>query len=253
MAGNNAGNNQSKKNGRQQNRLSPGMAPGSSRVSNVVGGIGSTSGRGGQRANKSPGGNRGKQATKKGSSSGPAANRPALSSPPPNGTADSRAIARARNAWNNLEPHHQQRFLGIILLLLALFLFAVLTVFRTIPLFKAFNDVFIAFFGWSAYLLAIGLIAFAIAHLVEGIRNIKIIRWPFVVGLVVLWLLLLAESQLLVRGTTGGVLGLLLVRPLIGWPAYAGHILLVGLFGIFTIVTFQITFGHILQLGRAIG
>src|SRR5712692_5214307 len=254
MAGSNAGNNQSKKNGRQQNRLSPGMTPGSSRVSNVVGGIGSQSGRSG-RANKparnrgqsSAGGNQGRQATKKGSSSGPGASSHS------DGTADSRAIARARNAWNNLEPHHQQRFLSTILLLLALFLFAVLTVFRSVPLFKAFNAVFLAFFGWSAYLLAIGLIAFAIAHLVEGIRNIKIIRWPFVVGLIVLWMLLLTESQLLLGGVTGGVLGMLLVRPLIGWPSFAGHILLVGLFGIVTIVTFQITFGHILQLGRAIG
>ena len=73
---------------------------------------------------------------------------------------------------------------------------------------------FIALFGWSAYLLAIGLIAFAIAHLIEGIRNKKLIRWPFVIGLVLLWLILLAESQLLLKGRTGGVLGACCIRPL---------------------------------------
>src|SRR5437667_8714467 len=84
-------------------------------------------------------------------------------------------------------------------------------------------------------------------------QNKKLIRWSFVVGLVLLWLILLVESQLLLKGKTGGFLGGLLVRPLLGWPEVAGHILLIGLFGLITIFTFQIRLRHILQIGRAFG
>src|SRR5437588_7287456 len=263
MAGRNH-SQQSKKSNRQNDHLGPSIGRSSSRVSKVVGSLGSQQVRVEQRSNSpaarqssrsqpSPRRAQGsKQGTKKGS---PAlGNRPAHtpSPPPPDSTVDSRAIDKARDAWSNLEPHHQQRVLSILLLVMALFLFAVLTVFRNAPLFSALNGAFIALFGWSAYLLALGLIAFAIAHLVEGIQNKKLIRWSFVVGLVALWLILLAESQLLLKGTTGGVLASLLVRPLLGWPEPVGHILLIGLFGIVTIMTFQITLGHMLQLGRAL-
>lgn len=135
---------------------------------------------------------------------------------------------------------------------MAIFLLAVLTIFRNVSLFGPLGGTFIALFGWSAYLLAIGLIAFAIAHLIEGIRNKKFIRWPFVIGLVLLWLIVLAESQLLLKGRTGGIFGALLIRPLLGWPEIVGHILLIGLFGVITILTFQITLGHVLQLGQAL-
>src|SRR2546421_563222 len=254
--------NQSKKSNRQNDRLGPGIGRNSSRVSKVVGGLGSQSVRVEQRSSspatrqssrgksssrRTPGS---KQGAKKGSS--PRGNRPAYTPSPPNGTADSRVIDKARDAWGNLEPHHQQRVLSILLLLMALFLFAVLTVFRTVPLFGPLGGAFIALFGWSAYVFAIGLIAFAIAHLIEGIQNKKLIRWSFVVGLVLLWLILLVESQLLLKGKTGGFLGGLLVRPLLGWPEVVGHILLIGLFGVITIVTFQITLGHVLQLGKAL-
>src|SRR5438067_1114709 len=219
----------------------------------------SQSTRGGQSANKqgslpqqqSSQRRRGhKQGTRRKSS--PGANRPAnISTPPSSGTADSRVIAKVRDAWSTMQPHHQQRFLGIVLLLLSLFLFAALTVFHTVPLFSTFYGAFTALFGWSAYLLSIGLIAFAIAHLIEGIRNKKIIRWTTVIGLVLLWLLLLAESRLLLGSNTGGFLAALLVRPLLGWPPAAEHVLLIGLFGIVTIVTFQITLGHMLYVVRA--
>ncbi|TMD78490.1 MAG: DNA translocase FtsK [Chloroflexi bacterium] len=256
-----AGSDQSKKSSRQNDRLGPSIAQGSSsRVSNVVGSMGSQSTRGGQSANKQgslrqqqssrrrPRGN--KQGTRRKSS--PGANRPAnISTPPSSGTADSRVIAKVRDAWSTMQPHHQQRFLGIVLLLLALFLFAALTVFHTVPLFSTFYGAFTALFGWSAYLLSIGLIAFAIAHLIEGIRNKKIIRWTTVIGLVLLWLLLLAESRLLLGSNTGGFLAALLVHPLLGWPPAAEHVLLIGLFGIVTIITFQITLGHMLYVVRA--
>src|SRR2546421_544323 len=256
-----AGSDQSKKSSRQNDRLGPSIAQGSSsRVSNVVGSVGSQSTRGGQSANKqgslrqqqsSQRRSRGnKQGTRRKSS--PGANRPAnISTPPSSSTADSRVIAKVRDAWSTMQPHHQQRFLGIVLLLLALFLFAALTAFHTVPLFSTFYGAFTALFGWSAYLLSIGLIAFAIAHLIEGIRNKKIIRWTTVIGLVLLWLLLLAESRLLLGSNTGGFLAALLVRPLLGWPPAAEHVLLIGLFGIVTIVTFQITLGHMLYVVRA--
>src|SRR6266700_560383 len=256
-----AGSDQSKKSSRQNDRLGPSIAQGSSsRVSNVVGSVGSQSTRGGQSANKqgsirqqqsSQRRSRGnKQGTRRKSS--PGANRPAnISTPPSSSTADSRVIAKVRDAWSTMQPHHQQRFLGIVLLLLALFLFAALTSFHPVPLFSTFYGAFTALFGWSAYLLSIGLIAFAIAHLIEGIRNKKIIRWTTVIGLVLLWLLLLAESRLLLGSNTGGFLAALLVRPLLGWPPAAEHVLLIGLFGIVTIVTFQITLGHMLYVVRA--
>ena len=262
-----AGSSQSKKSGRKQDRLGPGIVQGASRVSKVVGGEGSQRVSVEQRVSKpgtqhgtrnssSPAAKRasgqgaGKQASKKAAPSG----RVAIpASPPPDSTADSRAIARARDAWGNLEPHHQQRILGVILLVLALFLFAVLTVFRRVQLFSAISGAFTALFGWSVYLISVGLIAFAVAHLIEGIQNKRFIRWSLVIGLTLLWLILLVESQLLLGGTTGGILGELLVRPLLGWPPVAGHLLLIGLFGIVTIITFQITLGHVLAVARAVG
>src|SRR3989442_7248525 len=253
-----AGSDQSKKSGRQNDRLGPSIEQGSSRVSNVVGSVGSQSARGNQQMNKQ-GTRRQEQSASKRSqgnrqrkkkSPSPGANRPANVSSP-DGTADSRAISKVRDAWSNMQPHHQQRILGILLLFLALFLFAALTVFRSAPVFSAFNGAFIALFGWSAFLLSIGIIGLAVAYVIEGIQNRKFIRWTTIVGLVVLWLLLLVESQLLLGGTTAGFLGALLVRPLLGWPPVAGHVLLIGLFGIVTIVTFQITLGHFMYLTRA--
>lgn len=269
-----AGSEQSKKAGRQNGngRLGPSMSQGTSRVSKVVGGTGMKSVRVDQRSSASsssrqssrgqgkstsntPGtskraqSNGGKAGAKKGSSATPKK----TPTPANGGTADSRVIDKARNAWSDLEPHHQQRLLGILLLLLALFLFGVLTVFSNVAVFSAIKGGFILLFGWGAYPLALGLIAFAFANLVEGIQNRQLIRWSLVVGVVALWLIVLAESQLLLGNETSGILGALLVRPLLGWPAGIGHILLVGLFCIVAIFTFQLTLGHFLTIGRALG
>nr|HET6901255.1 DNA translocase FtsK [Ktedonobacteraceae bacterium] len=258
-----AGSNQNKKSNRQNDRLGPSMAQGSSRVSKVVGGDSGKSVRVEQRSSSSLSkqGSRGqnqraasggKAGAKKGSSATP--KKPAKASPSVNnGTADSRVIDKARNAWGDLEPHHQQRVLGILLLFLSLFLFAVLTIFSKVALFSAINGGFTFLFGWGVYPLSLGLIAFAVAHLVEGIQNRKLIRWSLVVGLVILWLIVLAESRLLLGGQTGGVLGSLLTRLLQGWPVAVGHILLIGLFVIVTIITFQITVGHVLAVAYAMG
>ena len=153
-----------------------------------------------------------------------------------------------------MEPHHQQRFLGVLLLLLSLLLFASLTIFRKVLILSALSKFFTDFFGWSAYLLAFGLIAFAIAHLIEGIRNVRFIRWSFVIGLILLWLIVLLESQLILSASGGnaGMLAELLYIPLQGWPTAVEHVLLIGLFLLVAILTFRITFGHVLMVGRAV-
>src|SRR5580700_409026 len=177
MAGNAAGSDQNAK--REQKRLGPTIAAGTSRVSKVVGGIGSRVVREEQRGNTPApavkrasrgaasastkrgqgvggggGGGGGRNGKNKGASSNRGTPSPAPYTPSPaGGTADSRAISRVRNAWSNLEPHHQQRLMSILLLALSLFLLAGLTVFHNAPIFSAFNTAFITFFGWSAYLL----------------------------------------------------------------------------------------------------
>src|SRR2546421_9046074 len=106
--------NRSKKSNRQNDRLGPGIGRNSSRVSKVVGGLGSQSVRVEQRSNSpaarpssrgqssSRRGQGSKQRAKKGSS--PRGNRPAYTPSPPDGTADSHVIVKARDAWCNLDP-----------------------------------------------------------------------------------------------------------------------------------------------------
>lgn len=226
---------------------SPGGRGASASTSGSKGG---SSGRdaGGTRGAQGAGGQNGKASRSKGKASGSSSN-PA---PAPK-TQDARAIDWVRATWNGMQPHHQQRFLGAVLLLLSLFLLATLTVFRTALLLSSIARFFTALFGWSAYLLALGLIAFSLVHLMEGIRNRSIIRWSLVVGLVVLWLIVLAESGLLL-GEMGekssGLLAQLLIVPLSGLPLPARHILLIGLFILVSIIAFRITFGHLLMVGR---
>ena len=257
-----AGSDQGKERKPQNKRVVPGVnanvAQGASRVSRAAGSVGSQSTHVEQRSNMpaTKQSSRGqssakraqsdKQTTKKGTSS----NRPVPATP---GTADSRLIDKARVNWERMEPHQQQRVNAVLLLIPSLFLFAVLTVFRTVPLFTSLRDLFITLFGWSAYLLAVGLIAFSIAHLIEGIRNRQFIRWSLIIGLAFLCLVVVAESHLLLGGMTGGMLATLLVYPLSHWPPLTGQVLLIGLFLIATVVTFRITFGHVLWASRALG
>ena len=236
---------------KQQGRVGPSIdASKASRVSKAAGSFGSKSIRVEQRSNTPATKKRannpvparrsrgGKQSSKKGNRPGP---------PPSDPTpADSRLIGNVHRKWRSLEPHHQQSIFSFLLLGLSLLLFGALTVWRTIPFFGPLAGFFLTFFGWGAYPLALGLIAFSLAHLVEGMRNIQFIRWSIVAGLLVILLLLLAESQLLLHGTPGGAIGALLVAPLAKWPALVRHVLVVGLLIIFAIVTFRITFGHVL-------
>ncbi len=186
----------------------------------------------------------GKARGRKSKSSGPA-----TSAAPPK-TQDTRFIDWLRTTWNGMEPHHQQRIFGFLLLVLSLLLFATLTVFHSVAVLKSISGFFTTFFGWSAYVLAFGLVAFSLAYLIEGILKRHFLRWSLVIGLVLLWLIVLAESHLIFGGYTGGVIGTLLVRPLLGWPAGVQHVLLIGLFVLVSIVAFRITFGHVLMVGR---
>jgi DNA segregation ATPase FtsK/SpoIIIE-like protein len=271
MAGSDSDNGKSKgrknENKRQKERVGPGLeadiAQGASRVSRAAGSLGSQSISVEQRANATPetkakssqrrpmvtqatakSAQRSKRTSKKRSS-------PGRSAPAPTG--DTRFIDWLRQGWANMEPHHQQRFLSLLLLACSLLLFAALTVLRKFPLLSVLHNFFITFFGWSAYLLALGLIVFAIAHLIEGMFNKNFIRWSLVIGLIALWLLLLAESNLLFGGITGGVVGALLVIPLKGWNGPFSHVLLIGLVIIVAILTFRIRFGHLLALGHFVG
>ncbi|HET8913178.1 MAG TPA: DNA translocase FtsK [Ktedonobacteraceae bacterium] len=151
------------------------------------------------------------------------------------------------NAWQRVEPHNQRRVYSVLFVLLSLLLFSSLTFFAHAPVLSAFYGFFTTFFGWGAYLLAIGFIVFSFAHLFESFRGNEIIRWSFVIGLIVMGLIVLAESSLLIGGKTGGVVAALLASPLRGWPAPIGHILLFGLFCIATIVTFRLTLGHFIM------
>ena len=261
------GTSNSHKNDRRRHngRVGPGVnadiAQGGSRVSRAAGSIGSESMRVEQssghipipstKPKQSP---RRQAATKQAQSSKQTTKKrssPNRSTPSP--TRDTRFIDWLRQGWANMEPRHQQRFLSLLLLALSLLLFAALTVLRSLPLLTGLHGFFITFFGWGAYLFALGLIAFAVAHLIEGMFNKRFIRWSLVVGLTVLWLLVLAESHLLLGGLTGGVVAALLVIPLEGWNGPFGHVLLIGLFIIVAILTFRIRFGYLLSLGRFIG
>src|SRR6266487_2502462 len=233
---------------KQKARVGPGVDAGkTSRVSKAAGNLGSESMRVEQRSKTSatkqrsnnPVPARRSQGNKQGSKKGGSANRPG-SAP-----ADSRMIGRMHRKWQSLEPHSKQTIFSLLLLFLAILLFGALTFWHTVPIFGALDGFFLTFFGWGAYLLILGLIAFALAHLIEGTRKTRFIRWSLVLGLLVLLLLILAESRLILGSPTGGVIGSLMVRPLLGWPAIVQHVLVIGLFVIFAIVTFRITFEHV--------
>jgi len=157
-----------------------------------------------------------------------------------------------QDKWNAMERYQQQRLFSFLFLALSLLLFASLTIFSSVPVLNVLPAICTTFFGWSAYPLSIGLIVLTVARLIETIRQQRFIRWQMVGGLVLIWLLLLAESYWIFRSATGGVLAQMLVLPLVGWPAATGHILLIGILCVVIIITFRITFGHVLFIGHTI-
>jgi DNA segregation ATPase FtsK/SpoIIIE-like protein len=185
------------------------------------------------------------QGTKKGASSRRSTAASTLP-PPGNESQDTKFIKWAQGKWNDLEPHHQQGIFGFLLLALSLLLLGSLTIFHTVPVLNSINKFFQTFFGWSSYLLALGLVAFSLAHFIEGVRRQRFVRWSMAVGLGVIWLLLLLESRLILGHMAVGALAEFLVLPFLGWPAAVGHVVVSGLLIIVIILTFRITFGHVL-------
>lgn len=261
-----AGSNRDKKTRGQRQRVTPSLGSISARVSRAVGSQGSSRGqavRVEQRSNisspkpspRSPSASKATPRAKPGAATTKKIPAVRLNRPgPPIPTAnprDVRAIQWIHDKWKSLEPYQQQRFLSITLLCLSILLFASLTVLHDQPVFRSISAVFLDFFGWSAYLLTLGLVAFAIVHLVEGMHNQHYLRWSLVIGLVILWLLLLLESRLIV-GPHVGILAELLVIPFLGWSPAIAHVMTLGLMLITAILTFRITFGHILLLGYKI-
>ena len=257
MAGSNQ-KNTAKRQDQQRARVVPNVEKGSSRVSSAAGdfGPGVQSVQVEQRSNASSV----KQSTRRSSSPKQSARSkqggarkskrpaaPSISSAPDN-TKDIQFTQWMLRKWSSMQPHHQQRFFGIILLILSLLLFGALTVFRTSRLLGPLDKFLLDFCGWGAYPLSIGLIAFALIHLIEGISNQRFMTWRTVVGLGVLWLLLLAESRLLFGSV--GILEELLVYPLLGWSPLVGHVVLLGLLIVVAILTFRIRFGHVLMTTR---
>jgi ribosomal protein S25 len=161
--------------------------------------------------------------------------------PPP---ADSRMIGKAHDKWKAMPPHHQQRVYSFLLLALAILLLGALTFWHKVPLLGQIGGFFILFSGWGAYPLAVGLILFAIAHLIEGLRNVRFVRWSMVIGLLIIFLLILTESALAARGA-GGVIGGILSRPLLGWPALVQQVLVIGLLLLAAIWAFRIKLSHL--------
>ncbi|HXR66885.1 MAG TPA: DNA translocase FtsK, partial [Ktedonobacteraceae bacterium] len=254
-----AGNGQRK--GQQKvERLAPGMETGkSSRVSKAAGSVGSSSvhvdsrppssnrARGASNSGGRAGGQRVatnvKATSKKGAPAGSASKKGAAGPAMP---VDSRMIKQVREKWDDMQPHEQQRMFSIVLLVIALFLLLALTLWRSQPLFMPLANFFSGMFSWAEIPLCLGLIAFAIAHLIEGARNIRFIRWSLVLGLSGLLVLLMVESQLLLGHTTGGLIGGLLAFPIVSW-GFGAHVLVLGLFLILILFTFRITMSQLLD------
>ncbi len=152
--------------------------------------------------------------------------------------------------WYNLNPEHKRRIFSFLLFLVAVLFFASLTLFHTVPFWAAIDHFFLTFFGWSTYILSIGLVAFAIVRLIETLRHVALVRGSLVIGLLILCLLISMESRLILGPMSAGVLTEILVLPLLSWAAPVQHILLFGLMIIVSIVTFRITFGHVLLVVR---
>ena len=247
----------------RRQRVVPSMEQGTSRVSKAAVGNAKTvqstrveqrsqlpTSRQGTRGGSSKSSTRGKKGT---TSSTPKKNTPYRTVPKPAPSTPG-AIEWTYNKWNGMEAHQQQRIWSIILLALAILLFGSLTIFRVTPLLGAIGTFFLLMFGWSAYLLALGLVAFALAHLIEGIRNEPLIRGSMILGLCAIFLLLLIESRLVIGHNlaTTGIIGEWIASPLLGWPSAAAHVITLGLIVLLVIFTFRITFGHVLLVGQFI-
>jgi ribosomal protein S25 len=248
-------------------RLVPSIDQGTSRVSGAAGRMSSASGQharinletSGSSARQSTRGRASAQQSQKGKAS--ARTRRSPSATPPTRSAsraganspdpkDTQFINWLRNKWSTMAPHQKQSFFSALLLVLGFLLFSTLTTFRDQPVLSGINKFFQTFLGWSAYPFVLGLIAFALLRLIEGVRRQRIIRGSMVVGLIVILLLLLIESRLIMGHLSAGVLAEFLVMPLLGWPPAAEHVLVIGLLLVVIALTFRLNFSHVLMTAR---
>lgn len=248
---------QRKESRRQGARVVPSLEQGTSRVSQAAGRVGTHSGkhdrvelqssdssRRRSPARQTP---RSKSGTSsyRGSSSSRSAS-PVRDAEPK----DTQFIRWASNKWSSAPQHHRQVFLSFLLLVFALALLGSLTFFTKAPVLSAVNRFLLVFFSWTAYLLALGLVAFALALMINGFRKQRFAFWRLVIGLGIIVLLLLLESRLIAGHLAVGVLAEILVMPLLGWPIGVAHIIVLGLLLITAIITFRITFGHVLLVAH---
>jgi ribosomal protein S25/archaellum biogenesis ATPase FlaH len=261
-----SGNNQKPE---AKRRVVPSIEQGNSRVSRAAGGVGakdmqkakveqrsqipaSRQGARGQASAKKTQRGKQDQRSRKGASSNRSPVAVATLPPRQDDPRDTKFIQWAHEKWSSLDRYQQQIVFSSLLLLLSITLFGALTVFRTTPVLSLVADFFMVFFGWSSYLLALGLIAYSLAHLIEGMRRIEFIRWSVIIGILVLWLLILIESRLLFGKGSAGALAEFAILPFLGWSPAIGHVLLIGSVLLVTIVTFRIKFGHILMVAGMI-
>src|SRR5437763_4785656 len=169
-----AGSDQNKERTERNKRVGPGMdantARAASRVSRAAGSLGSQSAdtHVEQRANVPPAKRRASAKQPQGGSStskkGASSYRPAPAASSGNG--DPSLLSKVRAGWQAMQPHHQQRVYGLLWLGFSLLLTASLTVLHSVQIAGWFAGLFIALFGWGAYLLALGLLVFSIAYLI---------------------------------------------------------------------------------------
>src|SRR5579871_237929 len=135
--------------------------------------------------------------------------KPADTPPKPTATKDTAVIN-----WVLGLPGHVKQMIFAGCLLVFTIVLAVSLVSRTQPhsTLGALGNAFYDLLGWGAYLLAIGLAAFAIGHLAESATRTAVIRWGLVIELVLLGCLLVLESRLLFGRDTGMLFGALLAE-----------------------------------------
>ncbi|GCE10401.1 DNA translocase FtsK [Tengunoibacter tsumagoiensis] len=178
----------------------------------------------------------------------PGSYRPASSMAPSSAPypKDLQFIASVRQKWNNLPDHHQRRIISICLFVFSLFLFASLTFLSGSGGWGGVGKFFVVFLGWAAYIFAIGLIALSVTLFLESVRQERLVRSTFVGGIGLIWLLLLLESRLILGSMKAGVLAEWLVTPIGSWPAPVQHMTILGLLLIVCILTFRLTFSHVM-------
>jgi ribosomal protein S25 len=158
-----------------------------------------------------------------------------------------------RDKWNSLESHEQDRILTIGFLCISLLLLASLTIFSSAPVWDGINKFLITFFGWSAYVFVFGMVTLASIHLWESMSGTRVLRGSLIMGLVFICLLVLVESRLIMGvAMNAGALAEILVMPLLGWSPAVQHVTVIGLLLVAIILTFRITFGHVLMVMRFI-